>query len=89
MGHVTIGEFLRRTAAVTYRCTLPTGREGALSLRLRPEAATLSDAWLRLTARFGELDPRMIEIEIREGLPRSAVTGAPADQRKSMSVPCW
>ena len=89
MGQVAFGEFPRRTAEVTYRCTLPSGREGALVLRLRPEAATLADAWLRLTARFGQLDPRMIEIEIREGLPRSAVTGAPADQRKSMSVPCW
>ena len=86
MGHVTIGEFLRRTAAVTYRCTLPSGREGAISLRLRPEAATLADAWLRLTARFGDVDPRMIEIEIREGVP--AATGAPADQRRSLSVPC-
>jgi hypothetical protein len=86
MGHVTIGEFLRRTAAVTYRCTLPSGREGVISLRLRPEAATLADAWLRLTTRFGDVDPRTIEIEIREGVP--AATGAPADQRRSLSVPC-
>ena len=89
MGQVTIGEFLRRTAAVTYRCTLADGREGAVSLRLRPEAATLSDAWLRLTTRFGDCDPRTIEIEIREGVPGAAATGAPADQRKALSVPCW
>ncbi len=86
MGQVTIGDFLRRTAAVTYRCTLPTGREGAISLRLRPEAATLSDAWARLTARFGDCDPTTIEIEIREGVP--AATGAPGDQRTSLSVAC-
>jgi hypothetical protein len=86
MGHVTIGEFMRRTAAVTYRCTLASGREAAIGLRLRPEAATLSDAWLRLTARFGAVDPRTIEIEIREGVPEA--TGAPADQRTALSVPC-
>lgn len=88
MGHVTIGEFLRRTAAVTYRCTLPSGREGTIGLRLRPEAATLSDAWLRLTTRFGDFDPRTIEIEIREGVPAQSVAGAPADQRTALSVPC-
>lgn len=86
MGQVTIGDFLRRTAAVTYRCTLPTGREGALSLRLRAEAATLSDGWARLTARFGDFDPTTIEIEIREEAP--AATGAPADQRTSLSLAC-
>lgn len=86
MGHVTIGEFLRRTAAVTYRCTLPNRREAAISLRLRPEAATLSDAWLRLTTRFGDFDPTTIEIEIREGVPPAA--GAPADQRTMLSLPC-
>jgi hypothetical protein len=87
MGKVMVGVFDRRAAAVTYRCTLPTGREGALSLKVRPEAATLSDAWLRLTARFGDFDPTTIEIEIREGL-REVATGAPADQRRSVSVPC-
>lgn len=86
MGQLTIGEFVPRTAAVTYRCTLAGGREGAISLRLRPEAATLSDAWLRLTARFGDVDPTTIEIEIREGVPEA--TGAPADQRRALSVPC-
>ena len=87
MGHVGNGEFLRRTAAVTYRCTLPSGRDRAISLRLRPEAATIADAWLRLTTRFGEVDPRTIEIEIREGVP-PVRPGAPGDQRKSLSVPC-
>ena len=87
MGDVTIGDFGGRTAAVTYRCTLPTGRDAALELRLRPEAATLSDAWLRLTATFGEVDPRTIEIEIREGALRRPAARAPADQRIALSVP--
>jgi hypothetical protein len=86
MGRVTAGEFFRGAAAVTYRCTLPNGREAEISLRLRPEAATLSDGWLRLTARFGAFDPTTMEIEIREGAP--AATGAPADQRRALSVPC-
>ena len=89
MGHVMIGDFRRGTAAVTYRCTLPSGSDRELRLRLRPEAATLSDAWLRLTARFGDVDPTTIEIEIREGVPEAPATGAPADQRTSLSVPCW
>ena len=86
MERVAIDGFMRRTAAVTYRCTLAPGREASIALRLRPEAATLSDAWLRLTARFGDVDPTTIEIEIREGVP--AVVGAPIDLRPALSVPC-
>jgi len=42
------------------------GGEGMLELRASAEAATLVDAWERLSARFGQVDPRTIEIEIRE-----------------------
>ena len=83
---------LRSPGGSKYRrryCTLPSGSDRELRLRLRPEAATLSDAWLRLTARFGDVDPTTIEIEIREGVPEAPATGAPADQRTSLSVPCW
>lgn len=65
MGQATIEEF-RPKSAVTYRCTLPSGRDVAMSLRLPAEAATLSDAWRRLVTCFGDFDPATIEIEIRE-----------------------
>ncbi len=51
-------------AAVTYRAS--TGdRDLAMQLAIDPDKATLADAWERLTAAFGPVDPRSIEIEIR------------------------
>jgi len=55
--------------AVTYRATDARGEEAEIRLHLEPAAATLADAWDRLTARFGPIDPRTIEIELREVLP--------------------
>lgn len=52
-------------ARVTYRATLPDGREADLELALDPETATVADAWRRLTALYGAFDPRTIEVEIR------------------------
>jgi hypothetical protein len=51
---------------VVYRGTLPGGGEGELRLRLDPAAATLADAWARLSGRFGGVDPTSIEIEVYE-----------------------
>lgn len=90
MAQISFGKPPRRGAAVTYRCTLPSGREGSVDLWLRPELATLSDAWTRLRGRFGDFDPTTIEIEIRPvARMRIIAGGAPADPRRSPSVPCW
>lgn len=51
-------------AAVTYRAS-DGDRELAMQLAIAPEQATLEDAWRRLSAAFGAIDPRSIEIEIR------------------------
>ena len=51
-------------AAVTYRAS-DGDRDLAMLLAIDPERATLADAWERLTAAFGEIDPASIEIEIR------------------------
>jgi len=51
-------------AAVTYRAS-DGDRDLAMQLAIAPEQATLEDAWRRLTAAFGPIDPRSIEIEIR------------------------
>jgi hypothetical protein len=60
------------TCAVTYRATMPNGEEAEIRLALDPSAATLADAWARLSARYGRVDPRSIEIELRE--PVAAAT---------------
>ena len=59
-------------AAVTYRAS-DGDRDLAMLLAIDPERATLADAWERLTAAFGEIDPESIEIEIR---PRRVVAVA-------------
>ena len=52
--------------AVVYRATVAGRREGVIRLRTSADAATLADAWTRLSARYGRVDPASIEIEIRE-----------------------
>jgi hypothetical protein len=52
-------------AAVTYRAS-DGDRDLAMLLAIDPEQATLADAWQRLTAAFGAIDPSSIEIEIRQ-----------------------
>ena len=54
-----------RRCLVTYRGTLADGSEGEIRLEIAAAAATLADGWERLCARFGTVDPRSIEIEIR------------------------
>jgi hypothetical protein len=56
--------------AVTYRGTIASGEEAEIRLTLDPAAATLADAWARLSARYGRVDPRSIEIELREAAAR-------------------
>lgn len=93
MGEIKAGHFQRGKAAVTFRCTLPSGRDVSIDLCLSPEAATASRAWLILSARFGQFDPRTMEIETRESNPATGGFVLPgqrrAGQRKSTSVPCW
>ena len=59
-------------AAVTYRAT-DGDRDLAMLLAIDPERATLADAWERLTAAFGAIDPSSIEIEIRQRRPAASV----------------
>ena len=59
-------------AAVTYRAS-DVDRELAMLLAIDPERATLADAWERLTAAFGTIDPCSIEIEIRPRRPLPSV----------------
>jgi hypothetical protein len=58
--HVTL-------AIVTYRATLTDGREADLRLAMPSEAATVVDAWRRLSAVYGAVDPTSLEIEVRQG----------------------
>jgi hypothetical protein len=51
---------------VTYRATVAGGRQAEVRLRTTFAAATLADAWGRLTALHDGVDPRSIEIELRE-----------------------
>ena len=55
-------------AAVTYRAS-DGDRDLAMLLAIDPEQATLADAWERLTAAFGAIDPSSIEIEIPPAPP--------------------
>lgn len=57
----------RGLADVTYRATAAGRKEVAIHLHLTPEAATVADAWARLTAVQQDIDPLSLEIEIREG----------------------
>jgi hypothetical protein len=66
MTRVAMDGFRGPLCAVVYRGTLADGREGEIRLTMAAEAATLSDGWKRLEARFGVVDPRTVEIEIRE-----------------------
>jgi hypothetical protein len=52
-------------AQVTYRATLADGREAELRLIIDPAAASVVDAWNRLTAAHEGVDPRTLEVEIR------------------------
>jgi hypothetical protein len=61
------------TCAVTYRGTASNGEMAEIRLYRDPAAATLADAWQRLCTRYGWIDPRTIEIELRE-LPPSTGT---------------
>jgi hypothetical protein len=55
-------------AYVTYRGTLTDGREVDLRLAMPENEATVVDAWRRLTAAFGSIDPFSLEIEIQSSL---------------------
>ena len=70
-------------ARVTYRATLADGREVDLRLAMPPDAATIVDAWRRLSAVHKAVDPRSLEIEVRQG-PFTA----PARDWRSLSNAC-
>jgi hypothetical protein len=72
-------------ARVIYRATVSGGMEASIEASMIPEAATLADAWARLTSLYGEVNPYSLEIEIREEPPQrrvrlhSAKSPAPAE----------
>ena len=51
---------------VTYRATVAGGEQAEVRLRAAFAAATLADAWERLTAIHRGVDPTSIEIELRQ-----------------------
>ena len=65
-------------AAVTYRASAG-DRDVAMQLAISPDRATLADAWKRLTAAFGAVDPRTIEIEIRPARTRRPAASSGRD----------
>jgi len=69
---------------VKYRSSLKDGREVAMSLVLPPEAATVADAWRRLTAVHGWVDPLALEIETWE-TPCTGVASGPSGVRAGPS----
>ena len=71
---------------VTYRGTAADGTEAEVRLRIAAEAATLADAWSRLAARHGPVDPESIEIEIRERPGPGWERGADAPERRSAAA---
>lgn len=80
-------------ADVTYRANRSGGGEAELRLALAPEAATVADAWARLSAAYGDVDPTSLEIEIREAARRVAPSPArkpavtrPASRRPASSL---
>ena len=47
-----------KACAVTYRAIDANGEDVEMQLCLEPSAATLADAWERLSALYGRIDPR-------------------------------
>ena len=70
---------------VVYRGTAEDGTEAELRLLTAAEGATMVDAWTRLSARFGPVDPRSIEIEIRERAGREKRWAPPEAARGAVS----
>lgn len=56
-------------ANVTYRACVAGGRDVELHLALDPDAATVEDAWVRLSAAYKAVDPKTLEILVRRGRP--------------------
>ena len=68
---------------VTYRATVAGGRQVEIRLQTTFMAATLADAWERLTALHDGVDPRTIEIELREfAAPHSAQPTLTREKRR-------
>jgi hypothetical protein len=66
----SLDELAEVSRDVTYRATLAGGRTAEIRLRTTFAAATLADAWRRLSALHDGVDPRSIEIELRESTVR-------------------
>ena len=77
-----IGAPGRKACLVVYRGTLKDGGEAEVRLLMPGGDATMADAWSRLSARFGVVDPLSIEIEIRQRPARSGQVGAPPASRR-------
>lgn len=52
-------------AEVTYRANRQGGAEVELKLWTIPAAATIADAWARLSTAYPDIDPTSLEVEIR------------------------
>ena len=55
---------------VVYRATSSAGRDLEIHLAIEPEAATVADAWSRLTGICPDVDPMSLEIEVHRGIRR-------------------
>lgn len=56
-------------ARVTYRANTTSGADVALHLLLDPDAATVTDAWSKLSFAFEAVDPSTLEILVRHQDP--------------------
>jgi hypothetical protein len=63
-------------AQVVYRASRPSGHVVEIRLAIDANAATVTDAWSRLTDVHPDVDPMSLEIEVRH---RSTVT-SPIDR---------
>ena len=56
-------------ANITYRAMCAGGQEVEIHLTIDPSAASIADAWSRLTGAYAAVDPMTLEIEIRRVEP--------------------
>ena len=56
-------------ASITYRAMCAGGQEVEIHLTIDPSAASIADAWSRLTGAYAAVDPMTLEIEIRRVEP--------------------
>ncbi|MBA3324118.1 MAG: hypothetical protein H0T41_02165 [Rhodobacteraceae bacterium] len=72
-----------------YRASIAGGGEAEIRLSIAPEAATVADAWARLTAAYDDLDPTSLEIEIRQAALRPARQARDGGAVLARPAPSW